>query len=58
MVTESEEDLGQLGPSVISCHCFVLPGVCSLLSSGGGKVERRDLAGGLCPPSDTEDRAM
>ena len=58
MVTESEGDLGQLGPSAISCHCFVLPGVCSPLSSGGGKVEQRDLAGGLRPPSDTEDRAM
>lgn len=57
MVTESEGDLGQLGPFVISCHCFVPPGVCSPLSSGGGKVEWRDLAGGLCAPSDTEDRA-
>ena len=46
---------GQLSPFVISCHCFVLPSVCSQLSPGEGKAEQRDSAGGLLPPSDTSD---
>lgn len=40
---------GQLSPFVINCHCFVLLGVCSQLSPGGGKAEQRDSADGQPP---------
>lgn len=43
----------KLSPFVINCHCFVLPGVCSPLSPGGGKAGQKDSATGLPPASET-----
>ena len=44
---------GQLSPFVINCHCFVLPGVCSPLSPGGGKAGQKDSATALPLSSET-----